>query len=52
MFMSAKFGRDEKRGATEAIHGTFSRNAKKEKELRKDLMGTPVSRGRGGGVLF
>jgi hypothetical protein len=39
LFMSAKFGRDEKRGATEAIHATFSRNAKEKEELRKDFMG-------------
>jgi hypothetical protein len=39
LFMSAKFGRDEKRGATEAIQVTISRNAKKKEALRKDLMG-------------
>jgi len=53
LFMSAMFGRDEKRGATEAIHATFSRNAPKKNKGRskKGSHGTQLLEGGELGAL-
>ncbi len=52
LFVSAKFGRDEKRGAMEAIHATFSRNAKKKGRIKKRSHGTQLLEGGEVGALL
>jgi hypothetical protein len=51
LFMSAMFGRDEKRGATEAIHATFWRNANKKGIIKKRAHGTQSLEGGEVGAL-